>query len=97
MGKKRWKKGREGRCIARNARNLTSIGGCSPFEQNHYRANKQARPNMERLRTDSRAINPDITEYFRGPAHYSPIAFTRNRLVIVWNDLESISKRLVRD
>lgn len=50
---------------------------------------------MERLRTDSRTINPDITEYFRGPTHYSPIAFTRNRLVIVWNDLEST--RLVRD
>lgn len=49
----------------------------------------------KRFRTDSRAVNPDITEYFRGPAHYSPIAFTRNRPVIVWNDLESM--RMIKE
>lgn len=85
----------ERRIGVRNARNLTSIRD-EMKDASHYRANEQARPSMERFGTDSRAINPDITEYFRGSILYSEITFTRNRLVIVWNDLESI-KRLIRE
>lgn len=80
----------ERRIDVRNARNLTSIRD-EMKDASHYRANEQARPSMERFGTDSRAINPDITEYFRGSILYSEITFTRNRLVIVWNDLKSMN------